>query len=81
MTTFAEQGHIDKVVIRSNSVPKYLHLDSHKSLQEVFNTSKVTKEVMEILAPLETNNEPQFILIEGAPGIGKSLLLKEIAYH
>ena len=81
MTTFVEQGHIDKVVIRSNSVPKHLHLDSHKSLQEVFNTSKVTKEVMEILAPLETNNDPQFILIEGAPGIGKSLLLKEIAYR
>ena len=55
-------------------------LDSHEPLQEVLNTSKVTKEVAEILASLETSSDPQFALIEGAPGIGKSLLLKQIAY-
>ena len=47
----------------------------------MLDTSKVTKEVAEILAPLETSDDPQFILIEGAPGIGKSLLLKHIAYR
>jgi len=41
--------------------------------------SKVTKEVTDILAPLEKHEEPQFIMIEGAPGIGKSVLLREIA--
>ena len=45
------------------------------------HVSKVTKEVMEILAPLEECKEPQFIMIEGAPGIGKSVLLREIAYR
>ena len=45
------------------------------------HVGKVTKEVMEILAPLEENDNPQFILIEGAPGIGKSVLLREIAYR
>ena len=45
------------------------------------HVSKVTKEVMEILAPLEEQEEPQFIMIEGAPGIGKSVLLREIAYR
>ena len=56
-------------------------LENHGPLQEVLNTSKVTVEIAEILMPLETSNDPQFILIEGAPGIGKSLLLKEIAYR
>ena len=35
----------------------------------------MTKEVMEILAPLEEWEKAQFIMIEGAPGIGKSVLL------
>ena len=47
----------------------------------MLDTSKVTKEIVEIVAPLETSNDPQFILIEGAPGMGKTLLLKEIAYR
>jgi len=42
---------------------------------------KVTKKITEILAPLEKSDEPQFIMIEGAPGIGKSVLLREIAYR
>ena len=41
----------------------------------------VTNELTEILIPLEQAKDPQFILIEGAPGIGKSVLLKEIAYR
>ena len=81
MVKFVEQGHIDKLISSSNVLPTSCHkLDSHEPLQEILNTSKVTKEVAEILAPLETSNDPQFVLIEGAPGIGKSLLLKQIAY-
>ena len=49
-------------------------------LQTFLNTSKVTKDIKEILAPLEENDDPQLILIEGAPGIGKTILLKEIAF-
>ena len=83
MAEFVERGHIDKVVsvTKSDTLPKRPKLDSHQPLQEVLDTSKVTKEVAEILAPLETSDDPQFILIEGAPGIGKSLLLKHIAYR
>jgi len=62
----------------TNMNPK---LDSHEPLQEVLDSSTVTKELTEILAPLEQSKDPQFILIEGAPGIGKSVLLKEIAYR
>ena len=76
VTEFVERGHIDKVV----SVATFPRLPSHQPLQEVLDTSKVTKEVADILAPLETSDNPQFILIEGAPGIGKSSLLKHIAY-
>ena len=83
MAEFVERGHIDKVapVTRTDTLPKHPKLDSHQPLQEMLDTSKVTKEVAEILAPLETSDDPQFILIEGAPGIGKSLLLKHIAYR
>ena len=82
MAKFVERGHIDKIISKDNVVPKHHHkLHSHDPLQEVLNTSKVTKEVAEILAPLEETNDPHFILIEGAPGIGKSVLLKEIAYR
>ena len=40
------------------------------------DSSTVTKELTEILAPLEQSED---LLIEEAPGIGKSILLKEIA--
>ncbi|XP_065918252.1 nucleotide-binding oligomerization domain-containing protein 1-like isoform X2 [Dysidea avara] len=56
-------------------------LDTHESLREVLDVSKITKQLVDILAPLEENSDPQFILVEGLPGIGKSLLLKEILYQ
>ena len=57
-------------------------LDSHEALHRVpLDRSTVTEELTEILAPLEQSKSPQFVLIEGAPGIGKSVLLKEIAYR
>ena len=55
-------------------------LDGDKQFHKMLDTSKATKEIAEILAPLEKNN-PAFMLIEGAPGIGKSVLLKEISYR
>ena len=83
MAEFVERGHIDKVVLvpSTYTLRKHAKLDHHEPLQEVLHTSKVTKDVAEILAPVETSNDSQFILIEGAPGIGKTLLLKEITYH
>ena len=86
MAECVERGYVDMIVsvTKTDTLPKgpkRPKLDSHQPLQEVLDTSKVTKEVAEILAPLETSDNPQFILIEGAPGIGKSLLLKHIAYR
>jgi len=42
------------------------------------NTS--TKHLSNILAPMEESDCPQFVLVEGLPGIGKSTLLHEISY-
>ena len=81
MAEFVERGHIDKVVplTTTDVLPKRPKHLSRQPLQD--NTSKVTKEIAEILAPLETSDDPQFVLIEGAPGIGKTLLLREISYR
>ena len=49
--------------------------------QSEFDSSSITKDVAEILAPFEQCTDSQFVLFEGAPGIGKSILLKEIAYR
>ena len=74
----------DSTSLASNqqSFPKdHSDLDNHDLLQEVLDSSTVTKELTEILDPLEQSKDPQFILIEGAPGIGKSVLLQEMAYR
>ena len=79
-----QSGDINNIteMAGNQSIPKHhFELDSHEPLQEVLDSSTVTKELTEILAPLEQSEDPQFILIEGAPGIGKSILLKEIAYR
>ena len=55
--------------------------DSHQPLREALDNSKTTKQLVDILAPLQESGNTQFILVEGMPGIGKSLLLQEIAYN
>ena len=47
--------------------------------------SRVTKNISDIFAPVTTpdgsTRDPNMILIEGAPGIGKTVLAKEIAFQ
>ncbi|XP_065888438.1 protein NLRC3-like [Dysidea avara] len=75
-----QSGGIDHLT-STDSVPKCHQLDSsQESLRVVLDTSKMTKQLVDILAPLEDSNDPQFILVEGLPGIGKSMLLQEISY-
>ena len=85
VTTMAELiygGNIDLVtmVTGEQSAVKHTRVDGHEKFHKMSDTSRATKEIEEILAPLENNTKSAFILIEGAPGIGKSVLLKEIAY-
>ena len=72
-------GEIGKVSMVTNDQHTLKHT-SHEKFHKGLDTSKATKEIREILVPLEKSKESTFILIEGAPGIGKSVLLKEIAY-
>ena len=74
-------GNIGKVVSVTGEQSTVKH-DKLEKFDELLDASRssATKEIEEILAPLEKSNESTFILIEGAPGIGKSVLLKEIAY-
>ena len=64
----------------SGDVGRVVSVTIGDQCQKVFNASKATKQIKEILVPLENSEESCFILIEGAPGIGKSVFLKEIAY-
>ena len=75
-------GAISDVVSATSSEPiaKYPRLHSHDKLGEALKASKATTDISEILAPLEVSDKAQTILIEGAPGIGKTFLLKHIAY-
>ena len=85
VTTITEalhKGDISDVVSATSSEPiaKRPRLHSHDKLGEALKASKATTDISEILAPLEVSDKAQTILIEGAPGIGKTILLKHIAY-
>ena len=75
-------GAVSDVISATSSEPiaKRHWLHSHDKLGEALKASKVTTDISEILAPLEVSDKAQTILIEGAPGIGKTILLKHIAY-
>ena len=86
VTAMAElmcSGDIGKVasVTGDQPVVKLSKEDGNEKFKKILDTSKATKDINEILAPLENSKESCFVLIEGAPGIGKSVLLKEIAYR
>ena len=82
MAKITHSGDIDRVsmVTEEQSNIKCAKLDDYEKFHKLSDTSRATKEIEEILAPLENNIESPLALIEGAPGIGKSVLLKEIAY-
>ena len=58
----------------------YMHHLNHQPLQGD-DTTRVTTEVTEIFCTLNTCKRQKLILIEGPEGIGKTILLKEIAYR
>ena len=82
ITKALHRGAISDVVSATSSEPiaKHPRLHSHDELGEALKASKATTDISEILAPLEVSDKAQTILIEGAPGIGKTILLKHIAY-
>ena len=82
MAKLMHTGEIMSVLnTKQSDICHYPNPDHHETLQEVLDATIVTKKMEEILTPLEKTHEPHLILIEGAPGIGKTVLLKEIAYQ
>jgi len=61
------------------STDRHHQLEMHEMIGS--DTSRTTKELLDILAPLENSDGSGFVLFEGLPGIGKSFLLQEIAYR
>ena len=82
ITKALHKGAISDVVSATSNEPiaKRPRLHSHDKLGDALKASKATTDISEILAPLEVSDKAQTILIEGAPGIGKTILLKHIAY-
>ena len=81
ITKALHTGAISDVISASSEPsPKRPRLSSHDKLGEALKASKTTTEILDILAPLEVRDGPQTIVIDGAPGIGKTILLKHIAY-
>ena len=82
ITKALHTGAISDVISATTSDPlaKHPRLYGNDKLGEALKASKTTTDVSEILAPLENNDKPQLILIEGAPGIGKTILVKHIAF-
>ena len=80
MAKLIQTGDIDSVA-SGRLAHIQCKLGNHKVLQHVLNTSIVTKEIAEIITPLEKNDSQKFVIIEGAPGIGKTALLKYIAFQ
>ena len=57
---------------------------NHQPLQHILDRSKNTKEtkrITEIFYRLDAHEDSKFLLIEGAQGMGKTILLQEIAYR
>ena len=55
--------------------------DFEQSFKEYLQENQCTQNVIDILQLLEDTNNPGPILIEGAPGLGKTILTKQIAYE
>ena len=82
MAKLMRTGEITSVAGANEScIARNSESHSHEDLKEALDATTVTKRLEEILVSLEKRNESCFILTEGAPGIGKSVLLKEIAYQ
>ena len=72
-------GKVEDITSKKGSYYRY-HLPN--TIKEHLRKCKVTKSISELLRILENPDiNPRTLLIEGAPGIGKTFLLKHIAFE
>jgi len=70
-----QSGNIDGIMSPSTCMQANVPLET----QMFFAQSRTSKDVREIFAPSEDGQEPRGVLIEGVPGIGKTVLSKELS--
>ena len=82
VATRAYRGKVE-VPNDDNYLPNVTNPTNHESSNKYFMDCHSTKDITEIFkyASLQTPNASNFVLIEGAPGIGKTILSKEIAFQ
>ena len=74
MAEATRSGNVDAILSST-----YEQKDFLRESSMFFSQSKTSKDIKEIFASSEHDQEPHSILIEGAPGIGKTVLSKEIS--
>ena len=79
-------GKVENIIAATGDQPlpsRSSEINDIESLTECLQESKSTRNIADILAPLEYPDEKQSrtVLIEGAPGLGKTVLLKQIAFE
>jgi len=78
-------GKVEKIIAATKDQPFSGNSQKNDTecLTECLQKCKSTRNIADILAPLEDPNENQLktLLIEGAPGLGKTILLKQIAFE
>jgi len=74
MAEATQSGNIDAILSST-----FEQKDFFKGSSLFFSQSKASKDIKEIFAPNKDGQEPHSIVIEGAPGISKTVLSKEVS--
>ena len=79
-------GKVESIIAATGDQPlqsNQSEINDIESLSEYLQESKSTRNIADILAPLEDPNvnQTRTVLVEGAPGLGKTVMLKQIAFE
>ena len=81
MTELMQRGDASSIASNQMGIAQNSTQGDHKVSHRNLDGHTVTEKIEEILIPLENSQESFLILFEGGPGVGKTALLKEIAYQ
>ena len=89
-TGYVHKNRWPPISIKKFTKLGYIIHKSKRTAQEAKRTAELKRfgnfpsgtveEISNIILPITNNERPQIILIEGAPGIGKTMLMREIRY-